>query len=176
MKALITGGSCSGKSTYAEKLITSISCQNRVYIATMQVYDEESQKRVARHQAQRAGKGFLTIECPKNLSKAEIKPGSTVLLEDIPNLLANEMFDGGNPERICPAIEKLSQKCSHLIIVTNDVFSDGYTYSETTTKYMEYLAEINNHIATTADYVAETVCSIPVILKGNEPCMCSIQL
>ena len=48
MIALITGGSGCGKSTYAEKLIASTPPGGRLYIATMQVYDEESQKRVAR--------------------------------------------------------------------------------------------------------------------------------
>ena len=70
-------------------------CWHRVYIATMRVYDEESEKRVARHRAQRADKGFATLECPMDLAGAGIEPGSTVLLEDIPNLLANEMFEAG---------------------------------------------------------------------------------
>ena len=48
MIVLVTGGSGCGKSTWAEKLIASLPNENRVYIATMQVYDEESVKRVER--------------------------------------------------------------------------------------------------------------------------------
>ena len=170
MTALITGGSSCGKSTYAEKLVTRLSFEKRVYIATMRVYDEESVKRVARHRAQRADKGFKTIECPMDLVNAEVEPGSTVLLEDIPNLLANEMFDGGSPDRIFPAVCDLAQKCKNLIIVTNDVFCDGVTYPESTQTYIKELAELNRKIADLAVYAAEVVYSIPVTLKGNAPC------
>ena len=54
MIVLVTGGSGCGKSTWAEKLMGSLQEDRRVYIATMQVYDEESRQRVARHRAQRA--------------------------------------------------------------------------------------------------------------------------
>ena len=43
---LVTGGSGCGKSTWAEKLVQSLPGEKRIYIATMQVYDQESEKRV----------------------------------------------------------------------------------------------------------------------------------
>ena len=95
MIVLVTGGSGCGKSTWAERLIASMPEEQRVYIATMQVYDEESVRRVARHRAQRAHLGFATIECEQNLAAADIPQGSIVLLEDLVNLAANEMFSGG---------------------------------------------------------------------------------
>lgn len=173
MIALLTGGSGCGKSTYAEKLIGLLPEEKRYYIATMRVYDDESVKRVARHLAQRADKGFTTIECPLELKAEEIPEGAIVLLEDFPNLLANEMFDEkGDVARIIPAVEALAAKCSHLIMVTNDVFSDGAgQYEESTREYIRKLAEINNHAAAMADYVAEVVYSIPIALKGENPCV-----
>ena len=56
MIILLTGGSGCGKSTYAEKLIRRMPREKRVYIATMQVFDEESVKRVERHRAQQIGR------------------------------------------------------------------------------------------------------------------------
>ena len=50
----LVGESGCGKSTWAEKLVSVLPAEKRVYIATMQVYDEESVQRVARHRAQRA--------------------------------------------------------------------------------------------------------------------------
>lgn len=79
MIVLVTGGSGCGKSTWAEKLIASLPNENRVYIATMQVYDEESVKRVERHRAQRADKGFRTIECEKDLASADIEDDSILV-------------------------------------------------------------------------------------------------
>ena len=171
MIVLVTGGSGCGKSTWAEKLIASLPDEKRIYIATMQVYDEESVRRVARHRAQRADKGFRTIECEKDLASADIEEGSIVLLEDLVNLMANEMFDGGDVERIVPALKALASRCRHLVMVTNDVFSDGVTYAESTQEDLRVLAEINRQAAALADCVVEVVYSIPIAVKGAFPCV-----
>lgn len=171
MIVLVTGGSGCGKSTWAEKLVASLPEGNRFYIATMQVYDEESVRRVARHRAHRADKGFCTIECEKDLASADVPPGSVVLLEDLVNLTANEMFDGGDVRRIVPALRELSKRCRHLVMVTNDVFSDGAVYAESTQEYLCRLAEINREAAQMADSVVEIVYSIPVPVKGEAPCV-----
>ncbi len=172
MIALITGGSGSGKSEYAERLAGSLQAEKRIYLATMQAYDDESRRRVERHRMQRAGRGFDTVECPMNLAEAVIPAGSLVLLEDLPNLLANEMFDpAGDAERILPAIEALAQGCAHLIIVTNDVFRDGAHYDASTAEYMRCLAGLNRRIAAMADYAAEIVYTIPVAIKGEKICV-----
>lgn len=171
MIVLVTGGSGCGKSTWAEKLVSTLPYEGRIYIATMQVYDEESVRRVARHRAQRADKGFCTIECEKDLASADVPEGSIVLLEDLVNLMANEMFDGGDVQRIVPALRELSQRCTHLVMVTNDVFSDGVAYAESTQEYLRQLAEINRQAAELADHVVEVVYSIPVAVKGEVPCV-----
>ena len=171
MILLVTGGSGCGKSTWAEKLVSALPAEKRVYIATMQVYDEESVQRVARHRAQRADKGFTTIECEKNLASADVPEGSVVLLEDLVNLMANEMFGGGDTSRILPALNALACKCQHLILVTNDVFSDGIHYPDSTQDYLRQLAKINAEAAKMADCVVEVVYSIPVCVKGALPCV-----
>lgn len=171
MIVLVTGGSGCGKSTWAEKLVSALPAKKRVYIATMQVYDEESVQRVARHRAQRADKGFTTIECEKNLASADVPEGSVVLLEDLVNLMANEMFGGGDTSRILPALNVLACKCQHLILVTNDVFSDGIHYPNSTREYLRQLARINAETAKMADCVVEVVYSIPLYVKGALPCV-----
>lgn len=170
MTILLTGGSGCGKSACAEKLIAAMPRKNRVYIATMQVLDAESERRVERHIERRAGMDFRTVEQPRSLGEAPVEPGSVVLLEDLPNLLANEMF-GGDAERILPDLRALAARCAHLVIVTNDVFSDGVTYPEPTGEYIRRLAELNREVATLADCAAEVVYGIPVPLKGTLPCI-----
>ena len=168
---LITGGSGCGKSTWAEKLAESLPAGKRIYIATMHVYDRESEIRVQRHRAQRAGLGFRTIECEKDLASVEADLESAVLLEDLVNLTANEMFDNGDPNRIVPALRNLAERCCHLIMVTNDLFSDGVIYSSSVQEYLRRLADINRQAAAIADCVIEVVYSIPVALKGEVPCL-----
>ena len=171
MIVLVTGGSGCGKSTWAEKLIQTLPAEKRVYIATMQVYDRESELRVERHRKQRADKGFRTVECEKDLSGALIEDGSTVLLEDLVNLTAHEMFDGGDPERIVPDLRKIAARCRHLVMVTNDLFSDGVDYSPSVKEYLQCMAEVNRQAAEMADCVVEVVYSIPVPVKGELPCV-----
>ena len=190
----MTGGSGSGKSAYAESLLSS--CEGiRYYIATMQIYDAEGEKKVGRHRKLRAGKGFLTIESPINVGKiqfacagkaeqaqyrqeAERKvQGSSekksALLECMSNLTANEMFtkDGMKSEeevveKIVSEIQTLSQKLDNLVIVTNNVFEDGVIYDAGTMEYLRALGRINAALARLADRVAEVVVGIPVELKG----------
>lgn len=194
MITLVTGGSGSGKSAYAESLLSS--CEGiRYYIATMQIYDAEGEKKVERHRKLRAGKGFLTIESPINVGKiqfacagkaeqaqyrqeAERKvQGSSekksALLECMSNLTANEMFtkDGMKSEeevveKIVSEIQTLSQKLDNLVIVTNNVFEDGVIYDAETMEYLKALGRINVALARLADRVAEVVVGIPVELKG----------
>ena len=166
MILLVIGGSGSGKSAFAEARTAAFPADKKYYIATMRAGDAESRRRVERHRAQRAGLGFETVECPQNLGSFTPDPGAAVLLEDLPNLLANEMF-GGDPDRILPDIIALSRRCKLLTIVTGDVFADGVTYGAETDAYIRRLALLGRGIAEQADTVAEVVASQPCFLKGN---------
>ena len=62
---------------------------------------------------------------------------------------------------------KLYSGCRHLVIVTNEVFSDGCEYDAGTTDYIRRLGELNVRLSRAADAVVEVVYSIPVFLKGD---------
>ena len=89
MLILVSGGSASGKSEFAEGLVTASGLETRAYLATMQVWDAESERRVERHRRMRAGKGFATVECPVNLAGAVLPAGCAERLEDRSDLTAN---------------------------------------------------------------------------------------
>lgn len=71
MMHVITGGSGSGKSAYAEMWLTGKPEKSEekkaicpyLYIATMRPFGAETQKKIERHRQMRAGKGFQTLEC-----------------------------------------------------------------------------------------------------------------
>ena len=138
----------------------------------MYPFDEESRRRVQRHQKMRQGKGFETAECYTGLHKVQVPENSTVLLECMSNLVANEMYDpsgaGENAEEsILAGIHKLQKVSDDLVVVTNEVFSDGCEYDAGTTDYIRRLGEINVRLSRAADAVVEVVYSIPVFLKGD---------
>lgn len=172
MMHLITGGSGSGKSAYAEAQILVLNGERRIYIATMYPYDEESHRRIARHREMRAKKNFATVECYRDLEKAEVPKGADVLLECMSNLTANEMFwpDGAGKdteERILRGVEYLRRTARNLIIVSNEIFSDGIEYDSGTVEYQRTLGKINCRLAELADCVTEVVYGIPLEVKRS---------
>ena len=160
--------------------------------------DPETMQRIERHRAMRADKGFDTVECYRHVEHIVAKRQDVLLLECMSNLLANEMYlepdsdDGGLAEtmsevektgvgmsetlspvskKIVQALVNLSTRVQDVVIVTNDVFSDGgsLTYDESTREYVKNLAESNCALAREAATVTEVVCGIPVIVKKNHP-------
>ena len=166
MLTLVIGGSASGKSEYAEQCVLSLDGA-RIYIATMQPFGKEAEERILKHRQMRKNKGFETIECYTGLQNLKIPPGSNVLLEDLGNLMANEIFspEGRGPRAVRDGIDALIPACAHMTIVTNEIFSGGTDYTEETLHYMRELAAMNRYIASRADRVTEIVCGIPNRLK-----------
>ena len=177
---LITGGSGSGKSEYAEQKLMEYASHSkrnkkRYYIATMMPFGKETEEKIARHRRLRAGKGFETIECYTNLKEAaeimQTKEPGSVLLECMSNLAANEMYDPSGAgekaeEAILTGIHRLQKVCENLVVVTNEVFSDSMTDNPEMEKYLELLGSVNCQMGQMADQVTEVVYGIPVHKKG----------
>lgn len=173
MLKIITGGSGSGKSEYAENLAVRTAEGPLIYIATMFPFDEECHRRIARHREMRKEKHFSTIECYTGLSKIQVDRNSTVLLECMSNLVANEMYqeDGAGEqtvEAVLKGVESLEAQCHQLVIVTNEIFSDGMDYDAETVRYQQYLGAINTALAGRACQVTEVVYGIPVHHRKKE--------
>lgn len=172
MLHVITGGSGSGKSEYAENLVLSAGEGERIYVATMIPYGEEGRQRVERHRRLRAQKRFRTVECYTKLAELVLPQNGIVLLECMSNLTANEMYEANGAhertvEAILQGIDRLREQVRHLFVVTNEVFSDGITYDEETTRYIAYLGAVNCALAQRADAVTEVVYGIPVKVKAG---------
>lgn len=179
MLTLVSGGSASGKSEFAESLVTASVSERRYYLATMIPYDEECRRRIERHRRMRAHKGFDTIEVPTGLLQVQFGPERAgercALLECMSNLVANELFSPGEQrspddcaQAILAGVERLVQQCGKVVIVTNELFSDGVCYDKGTEDYLRLLGRINQAIAARADEVYEVVAGIAVRWKGEE--------
>ena len=164
------GAAASGKSEYAEDIVMSLPGE-KIYIATMEPFGAEAKERIARHRALRAGKGFSTIERPRDL--IALTPGAdwNMLIEDLPNLAANELFspEGGGVDAVLSGVDRICKIASSVTIVTGDIFSDGAEYDVGTKEYMGMLADLHMRIAAKADNVVEVVCGMPCAVKGELP-------
>lgn len=180
---LITGGSGSGKSAFAEATI----CQYHTvlvqknpevklyYIATMIPYGKETQKKIDRHREMRKNKGFSTIECYADLPAVLEKQGvfespCCVLLECMSNLVANELYEprGAGKDTVLKVLEgirSLHKSCCHLVVVTNEVGSDSALDSLEMQGYKQTLGKINCQMAVQADQVTEVIYGLPVSIK-----------
>ena len=175
MMTLVIGGAASGKSEYAEGLVLASDCEKRIYIATMEPFDEECLRRIEKHRCLRAEKQFETVECYTDLASAMVPAGGAVLLECMGNLCANELYSPrgsgeGAEAAILRGVEHLRGRCGDLVVVSNEVFSGGSRYEGDTLRYLELLGRVNRRLAVMADNVCEVVCGVPVYYKGKEPC------
>lgn len=162
MTVLIIGHPDSGKSEMAEQMVTDISSPGeRIYLATMIPYGEDGAARVKKHRKMREGKGFTTIEAPFDISDVigQIdEPGnSTVLLECLSNLVANELFERhALPEEVISELKNdvtgLAGKVKNLMIVSNH-FEITAEFDDETAAYAKTLDTLNDELAGACDEV-----------------------
>lgn len=178
MITVIVGGSGSGKSEYAESLLKDYSGK-KIYLATMQVFDEDGQRKVERHRKLRAGKGFETVEKTRDVGELDFECGGTsaVLLECMSNLVANEMFGGEKDlscepdlvsQKVLREVKILAEKIDELVIVTNNVAEDGIEYDCSTMAYIKALSDVNVGLAGIADIITEVVVGIPIPIREGK--------
>ncbi|HPX44546.1 MAG TPA: bifunctional adenosylcobinamide kinase/adenosylcobinamide-phosphate guanylyltransferase, partial [Bacteroidales bacterium] len=89
---VITGGQRSGKSSFAQQLARNFSSEP-VYLATARQWDQDFEKRIARHRSDR-GEVWRTVEEEKHISKPDLT-GETVVLDCITLWLTNIYSDHG---------------------------------------------------------------------------------
>ena len=80
-------------------------------------------------------------------------------------LVAEQGAGEDTPEEILAGIEAIRKQVKNLVVVTNEVFSDGITYDPDTMRYLSYLGAVNQRLAQEADCVTEVVYGIPLELK-----------
>lgn len=180
---LVWGGSGSGKSAWAEKTLLAEAARapggRAVYLAAMETSSPEAAARIARHRAMRAQHGaeagldFATVERPTDIGGAPVSPGDFVLLEDLGNLLANEIWSPSGAglqdasDHILSGVHALLERVSLLVIVSNDLFADGQQYDEGTMAYIDRLASLHRALSAIAERTVEVVCGIPLISSGG---------
>lgn len=179
MRALVVGGSGSGKSAFAERLACDLS-PTRTYLATMSDDGPEASERIQRHRSQREGLGFTTVECPHGSLDEALRccdAKGVALLDDLGNLLSNALFshDGsmGEPKKVLgrlgDEVEGLARSFEHIVVVGNEVGSEGPSPFEATGVWVKLMGSLCCGIAANFDVVVEVVSGIPILVKGELP-------
>lgn len=175
---LITGGVRSGKSSYAETLAKHFS-QQVLYVATLEPLDQEMQRRIARHQAQRP-LGWQTVETSVELVNILKACSREVVLIDclsgfVSNLVLQYEADGEDIvlQKTLEAVEDLARTLETIdktiIIVSNEVGYGVVPAYPLGRWFRDALGLANQRIAQVADAVAIVITGIPLVLKGRLP-------
>lgn len=177
---LVTGGSRSGKSTFAEKLLEDKD--DVLYIATAIVTDKEMEKRVQKHKERRNVK-WGTYEGYKELDKVlKTDCHKYIMLECIGTMVTNLMFDKNYDfdtmsqedikklsNHIKLEVEKIilaaKENNKELIIVTNEVGWSLVSEHRLGRIFSDTLGNLNQLIASLSDKVYLVACGLPLKLK-----------
>lgn len=166
---LITGGQRSGKSTYAEKLVLTLS-DAPVYVATAHIWDEEFRQRVRRHQ-ERRGPQWTNIEEEMNLSRLQLT-GRVVLVDCLTLWATNFFFEAGDEASVDEVLEKLKREFdafvrqdATFVFVTNEIGLGGVSENAVQRRFTDLLGWLNQYVASKADEVVLMVAGLPVKVK-----------
>jgi adenosylcobinamide kinase / adenosylcobinamide-phosphate guanylyltransferase len=164
---LVIGAARSGKSRYAEGLITALR-PPWVYVATAQPGDAEMAARIAAHQARRTA-DWKIIEAPHALADAFLSiPGSAAVLVDCLTLwLSNRMLTDANVEADVAGLEQaLARHAGPVVLVTNEVGSGIVPDNALARRFRDEQGRLNQRIAAAADRVVLVVAGLALIIKG----------
>ncbi len=179
---LVTGGTRSGKSEFAE-LLTESYDKPVVYIATATVKDAEMEMRVQIHRSRRPG-NWRTLEEPLDVSAAIKGYGTNenvVMLDCMTFLITNLMFRQELPEdevlfkkleeeillEISHIVTAAREQGTTLVVVSNESGLGLIPPDRLTRKYQELVGRANQIIAKDADLVYLVVAGLPVEIKKN---------
>lgn len=164
----ISGGVRSGKSSYGEKLAISYA-KKMYYVATALNSDSEMEKRINKHIKDRENFEFNTIEVTNSLNALFDIHNSTILIDCLTNLVSNNLFNFNKTKaqvmELVRQIPKLVEKNNNIIVVSNDVFSNGSNYAGYTDLFLQTLGEAHQFLTECCDNAYESVYGIALKRK-----------
>ncbi len=165
---LVLGGARSGKSRYAESLVTALP-KPWLYIATAEARDDEMKARIAEHRARRA-EGWQTIEAPLMLSKAlrAAPAGSAVLVDCLTLWLTNAMLGAFDLEKTMAHLDDaLAARDGTTVLVANEVGLGIVPDNELARRFRDAQGVLNQRLASQAGRVVLMVAGLPLTVKGR---------
>ncbi len=174
MVTLVTGGSRSGKSGFAQKL-AGRGQPPRLFLATAQAFDDEMRRRITAHRAARPADWGLVeepVNVPAALAAARGTAGTIVVdcvtlwISNL--LLADASFGETDAARHAVALLDAARGTGDVIIVTNEVGSGIVPDNELSRRFRDCAGRANQVLAAGADEVYLLVSGVPVAVKSKQ--------
>jgi adenosylcobinamide kinase/adenosylcobinamide-phosphate guanylyltransferase len=162
----VLGGARSGKSRYAENLISALP-PPWFYVATATAGDEEMTARIGAHRARRAG-SWHTVEAPRDIAGALAACGNAPALVDCLTLwLSNLMLAEADIEIEVDRLEQALQAAmGPIALVANEVGFGIVPDHPLGRRFRDWQGLVNQRIAARADRVILMIAGLPLVLKG----------
>ena len=172
---LVTGGARSGKSGYAERRAAELGGDAVTYIATAQALDEEMERRIARHRADRPS-SWRTAEAPRAVGAAICVATTPTVMVDCMTVLASNALLAVEAEGEEAALATVLTEAEALrdaalahpgtvVVVTNEVGMGVHPPTSLGRWYRDALGRANALLAAAADEVVLLVSGIPLRIK-----------
>jgi adenosylcobinamide kinase / adenosylcobinamide-phosphate guanylyltransferase len=166
---LVLGGARSGKSRYAEAVVTG-AAKAGTYIATAEAGDAEMAARIAHH---RIGRGafWRTVEEPLDLAgaiAAHGDPARPLLIDCLTLWLSNLLGAGRIVEHETEAlIGALRAAAGPVVLVANEVGMGLVPETPLGREFRDAAGRLNQAVAAHADRVVFVAAGLPLALKGT---------
>ncbi|MCB1336208.1 MAG: bifunctional adenosylcobinamide kinase/adenosylcobinamide-phosphate guanylyltransferase [Maritimibacter sp.] len=167
---LVIGAAASGKSAFAERLITATGAP-ALYIATAEAHDAEMRAKIAAHRARR-GAGWTTVEAARDLAPplAAARPHQPVLLDCATLWLTNQLLaEADLAAEQSHLLQSLAACPAPVIIVTNEVGAGLVPETTLGRRFRDAQGRLNQALAAQADLVVLVSAGLPLVLKGHLP-------
>jgi adenosylcobinamide kinase/adenosylcobinamide-phosphate guanylyltransferase len=168
---LLIGGVRSGKSRFAQQLALHLA-PDPVYLATSRIYDEDHQRRIDRHRAER-GPEWTTLEEPEALSRAPI--AGRVVVVDCLTLWLNNCFATANYDEertlafVSAELERLLCIPATLVLVTNEIGQGVHAETQIGRRFADLQGLLNQLAAARAACVVHMIAGLAQQIKGRLP-------
>jgi adenosylcobinamide kinase / adenosylcobinamide-phosphate guanylyltransferase len=168
--SLVLGGARSGKSRYAENLISALPPPWQApwnYVATAEPGDAEMVERIASHRARR-GTSWRTIEAPRDLAGSlHAAKAAPILVDCLTLWLSNLMIAGADIDAEMARLDDaLAGAAAPIVMVANEVGSGIVPDHPLGRRFRDMQGVLNQRIAARADRVVLVVAGLPLALKG----------
>jgi adenosylcobinamide kinase/adenosylcobinamide-phosphate guanylyltransferase len=167
---LIIGGAASGKSAYAEAVVSATGRQ-RIYLATAEAHDAEMLEKLELHRKRR-GPDWRTVEAPRDLRPAlkTAAADDVVLLDCATMWLSNHLLAESDLSQAETAlIDALAACAAPVVVVSNEVGLSVVPDNALARRFQTAQGRLNQTLAARADTVVNVIAGLLQILKGRLP-------